>query len=263
MNLPLAAGHVVQAVSVNFLSAGLKDVWHVLHRFDRSADGCYLTASQLAEKIGMTEGTVETYRRELLGLGLVTRGARGWHVTLPADCIPRVARPGPAEVIERARRLEQALTRTPVRVGPERARTPVRVEPEPRFGSVTPSDPNPRSGVPAQSRPKSPEPPFGSVATTPTAVGVKAVGEKTPTAVGVATRTPVRIEPASPFPTAGGAEAGGVGAYAPQPDHVSAMRCDCGQPLLISPGGRLRPCAHGPREADPDVVARAAMRPGA
>src|SRR5207247_3751989 len=119
----------------------------------------------------------------------------------PAECIPRVGRPGNAEVLERARRLEQVLTRTRVRVGPERARTPVRVEPEPPFGSVAPSDPNPGSGVPAQPRPKSPEPAFGSAATTPTAVGVKAVGEKTPTALGVTNRTTVRLEPESRTPT--------------------------------------------------------------
>jgi hypothetical protein len=102
-----AAGHVVQAVSVKILPASVKDVWHIVHRFDRRPTGCELPASVLADKIGLEHQTVRAHIVTLGRLGLLVRlpGA-GLCATLPDDCVPSSNRPGWEEVGRLARRLE-------------------------------------------------------------------------------------------------------------------------------------------------------------
>lgn len=73
--------------------------WLETYAIDESDEGAYLSAAQMAERLGMAAETVEGYRRELLADGLLEklpsrRGARsGWRCTLPADCIPSSPRP--------------------------------------------------------------------------------------------------------------------------------------------------------------------------
>lgn len=76
------------------LAWGEKAVWLKIYAL-QGPEGCYLTASQLGVRLGMTAETVETYRRRLRKLGLVvdrprpgSRSGRGWYATLPPGCVP-------------------------------------------------------------------------------------------------------------------------------------------------------------------------------
>lgn len=194
--LPFAAGHVVQAVSVKVVAAGLKDVWHIVHRFDHSPAGCYLSARQIAAKVGMSEATVQTYLAELRQLRLLARLARGWAATIPTHCVPRVARPGDAEVQACARQLEgvlagrgsgSSLTPVGVRVGLASGAESDSGQTKVGFPSDSPggtgSDPSPT--IPAQTRPKSVGPASDADGrrSRRTAVGVD-LEKKTPAASG-------------------------------------------------------------------------------
>jgi len=116
-----ATRHVVQAVSVQVLAPGVKDVWHVVQQFDRRPTGCELPAAILAEKIGMSKRTVEDHIATLLGIGLLVRLPGNYlAATVPDDCVPSSARPPWREVHALARRLEAHLrpTRTTVTTVP-------------------------------------------------------------------------------------------------------------------------------------------------
>ena len=110
--LPWSATRVVRAVRAEYLSAGHKLVWVELWGLARTPRGAWISAVNLAQRLGMSRDTVGTYRRDLERLGLLVKAParRGetatWRPSLPPDCIP-AERPTPREVDERARRLEQ------------------------------------------------------------------------------------------------------------------------------------------------------------
>src|SRR5438132_303848 len=70
------------------MPANSKRVFAWVFRFSTGRDGCYLTAKELAECMGLDEDTVEEHWRYLQGLGLLTRTGRGLRPTLPPDCVP-------------------------------------------------------------------------------------------------------------------------------------------------------------------------------
>lgn len=85
------------------LSAGQKLVWLEDYALDQGPEGSWITSTQLAARLGMTPRTVETYRGELKAMGLyatVSRagGTRSWYPTLPAEVVPRTARPTPEDI---------------------------------------------------------------------------------------------------------------------------------------------------------------------
>jgi hypothetical protein len=166
---PFATGHVVQAVSVQVLASGMKDVWQVVHRFDRRPTGCELSPAVLAEKVGMTRRTVEDYVAQLVALGLLVRlEAGGLAATVPDDCVPSSTRPGWREVKSLADRLEHIVrigATGPHEPDPDRGNPTawVGANIRPGSGETGPSAPDPDRRVPAQTSPKSTRPGSGQM----------------------------------------------------------------------------------------------------
>lgn len=121
--LIFAATHVVKGSRV--LTWPEKAVWLEDYALDLGPEGAWITAAKLAERLGLSPETVETYRRRFAeeGIGLHYRvkrpGARspGWVSTLPDGCAPRSQRPPPEVVIEGARRLDWLLEKAGWRSG--------------------------------------------------------------------------------------------------------------------------------------------------
>ncbi len=91
---PWKAVQVVQAVSVEVLAWGAKAVWMTLQAWDCDPErGCYLSAGQMGERLGMSQRTVEDHLQELHALRLYIRLPRGRRACLPPEAIPGVARP--------------------------------------------------------------------------------------------------------------------------------------------------------------------------
>jgi hypothetical protein len=61
-----------------------------MYLLDNGCRGCTATAAVLGQYTGLTERTVDKYRRELEALGLLfaVAGTRGWHVILPSNLPP-------------------------------------------------------------------------------------------------------------------------------------------------------------------------------
>src|SRR6266542_6747762 len=114
--LPFAATRVVKASRL--LSAGQKLVWLEDWTLDQGPEGAWISATNLATRLGMSKDNVERHRRRLCELGLYhvvrRRGARsdGWSAMFPPLCLP-AARPGVKGIMTSAAQLDQILEARP------------------------------------------------------------------------------------------------------------------------------------------------------
>lgn len=94
---------------------GCKAVWLEDWTLDMGPEGAWISASNLAARIGMSKDNVEEHRRVLrradLYFVIERPGARanGWIPMMPEMCKPRVTRPEPAEILELAFRLDEHI----------------------------------------------------------------------------------------------------------------------------------------------------------
>lgn len=114
--LPFSATRVVKASRV--LSWGAKAVWLEDWALDQGPEGAWISAANLAARLGMSKDNVEQQRRRLRDWGLyhVVRreGARsdGWCPQLPVLCIPST-RPTPDQIMTCATHLDAILGPAP------------------------------------------------------------------------------------------------------------------------------------------------------
>lgn len=143
--MPFSATHVVWAVSTQLLGSGLKVVWFQHYALDHGPDGCYASARDLGERIGMPEATVATYRQELVGMELLLRlKPRGWAPVLPPECIPESQKLGVLDRRILVGRLEGHLRKMrKTGSGSDGARIGVRAGPGPGSGVIAETDPDP------------------------------------------------------------------------------------------------------------------------
>ena len=80
---------------VDVLPVGLKLLWLEMYGLDNGDLGCTASAAYLAARLGFAARTVEEYRARLEDLGLAWKvpSTRGWHMTMPSDCIPAATNP--------------------------------------------------------------------------------------------------------------------------------------------------------------------------
>lgn len=114
---PFIASRVLKALPVRVLSQGKKLVWLEIYGLDQGhPDGCYIGATPLARRLGVSTDQVEQDRRELQRLGLlrtVTRPGKrtaSWYVVLPPECWPADDRPKDADLLICAETLARMLT---------------------------------------------------------------------------------------------------------------------------------------------------------
>jgi hypothetical protein len=198
--LPFPATRIVKALTRDETRGGISSgkvlVWLEHYAIDESADGAYLSAAEIAARVGMSAATVEEYRRELLAIGLLEkfptrRGAKsGWRCTLPKECIPESAKPRIAELhllggrlagfIARARQGRTGPGSDLRPANPDQPPTQARVgnEPQPRPATSPGINPNPVLPLPARMTEGEGQPGPGGILT---AVGE--VGENPLTAV--------------------------------------------------------------------------------
>jgi hypothetical protein len=112
--LPYRATRVLRAVPVEVLPVGLKLLWLEMYGLDNGDLGCTASAAYLAARLGFAARTVEEYRARLETLGLAWKvpSTRGWHLTMPSDCIPAGERPEDEAVQACARILAAFLAPT-------------------------------------------------------------------------------------------------------------------------------------------------------
>ncbi len=90
--LPRWSVHVIKAS--RRLTLGLKMVWLEDFYLDQGPEGAWVSASNLAQRLGIGTETVEKYRRALSRLGLHESAPRpggrtmSWFATLPSACVP-------------------------------------------------------------------------------------------------------------------------------------------------------------------------------
>lgn len=112
-HLPFSATRVIKAS--RSLTLAEKLVWIEDYGLD-GLEGAWISHENLAERLGMTAGSVHVLRKRLQALELhasVARpGARtrGWHALLPDHCIPS-AKPSPTEVRLLAATLDEHIAR--------------------------------------------------------------------------------------------------------------------------------------------------------
>ena len=113
--VPFKATRVVKAVDDSLLPCGLKAVFLEMYGLDNGPMGCTATATRLALRLGLSPRTVDDARRELVALGLAYKvsGSNGWHVTMPADCVPVADRPTDQDVHAAALKLTAFLRPDP------------------------------------------------------------------------------------------------------------------------------------------------------
>ena len=106
---PMGGFWAVLAVSDTVLSAGRRILLAKMYLLDNGSRGCSATAAVLGLYTGLTERTVDKYRRELEALGLVfaVPRTRGWHLNLPTG-LPG-DRATDSEIQEFARRIEAQI----------------------------------------------------------------------------------------------------------------------------------------------------------
>lgn len=110
--LPRWSIHVVKAS--RRLTLGLKMVWLEDFHLDLGPEGAFISAGNLAERLGVGKDTVEKYRRALVRLGLHENaprpGARtmSWFATMPAECVPS-REMSVTDCITLARRLDELI----------------------------------------------------------------------------------------------------------------------------------------------------------
>jgi hypothetical protein len=115
--LPFAATRVLKASGL--LSPGAKLVWLEDSALDQGPEGAWISATHLAQRLGLSKDAVERYRRGLHTLGVYhvirRQGARsdGWRPTLPPECLPPL-RPTPDQVLACAARLDAWLRTNPM-----------------------------------------------------------------------------------------------------------------------------------------------------
>lgn len=113
---PFAASRVLKALPPKVLSQGRKLLWLEIYGLDRGAGGCFMGATPLARRLGVSTDQVEQDRRELLRLGLLRTVLRPgkrtscWYPCVPATCIPMTETPEDQEVFQCAERLAHLLT---------------------------------------------------------------------------------------------------------------------------------------------------------
>jgi len=113
--LPFCATRVVKAVDLKIVAWSFKGLWLEHFALDIGPEGCFLGATGMGQRVGMTPDQVEYGRRVLVTIGLMVklpapRGATaGWVPTLPSHCIPDVLRPSPAQLAVYVTRLESHL----------------------------------------------------------------------------------------------------------------------------------------------------------
>jgi hypothetical protein len=263
VSLPWQADLVIRAARE--LSDIEKLVWCEDRGLDQGPAGCFAGASVIAGRLGRSRDTVERARRGLVHVELHETQARArgstasWYARLPVGAVPVVPpgetletwRPDPALVRRLADRLDQHLRA--IR-GPRR---------EESGGSLA-ATPEPEVAA-------APPPVAGRVAATaPPSGGNGAAGGGGSPAARVAAPGPPRSSSSSRKSSLSSSGECEAVAYATTAEAESEngslrrLRCDgCGRPLAMTSGGRLQLCSCGSREADPDVVARAAMAEGA
>lgn len=113
-SLPFCASRVVKALRA--LTAAQKLVWLELFWMgNESAEGAYLGAGKLADRLGMSRETVERSRRELRAMSLLETGAwkegqLTYFTVLPQACVPTSQKPSADQVLECAHRLDAQLS---------------------------------------------------------------------------------------------------------------------------------------------------------
>lgn len=92
---PWSWTHVVRACKNDVLSATEKLIWLEHYAFWNDHNGAWVSASRLAQRLGLGRRTVERARSRLLAWGLIEKEERGegrdaaWFTTLPAACRPQ------------------------------------------------------------------------------------------------------------------------------------------------------------------------------
>lgn len=110
-------GDLRVVLASHVIPEGAKLVWLQDWILDPGGHGCWLTNSQLGDRLGMPERTVETYRLELAGHGLHERippgrtQARGWRSIVPADCRCKTANPDGDTIIRKRVILDDEIGR--------------------------------------------------------------------------------------------------------------------------------------------------------
>ena len=115
--LPFQATRVLKGVREVLLAWGMKGTWLEHFALDHGPEGAYLGANGMAARVGLSPETVESYRRELVSLGLLVKGdaPRGatapWYPVIPPECIPTESRPRPDQLGVYVRLLEAHLAK--------------------------------------------------------------------------------------------------------------------------------------------------------
>jgi hypothetical protein len=109
---PMGCFWAILAVSDNVLSGGRRILLAKMFLLDNGSRGCSASAAVLGQYTGLTERTVDKYRREFHARGLLypVHGTRGWHLALPSG-LP-ADRADVPEIQVYARRIESQIGAT-------------------------------------------------------------------------------------------------------------------------------------------------------
>jgi hypothetical protein len=184
--LPFSATRVVKAIPEELLPWTLKGLWLEHVALDHGPAGCFLGATGMAQRTGLSPHTVERSRRILAAIGLLVkldapRGATaGWVPTLPDGCIPDTRTLTPEQLGAWRQRLVAHLAKwQPTIHRSERAEEPIGRQSGSRLAATR--DENAaadRPPLPARTSRKTGSQPAGGMEK------LEEVGEKPPTAVG-------------------------------------------------------------------------------
>jgi DNA-binding CsgD family transcriptional regulator len=114
---PWTVMRVVKAVPDAALSPLMKLILLEHYGLENTSSGCWMGASRLARRLGLSPNTVKWARTELVKRGLLRHagGGRGeavrWYIEVPADC-RTAAKPTDEQVAFAAKRLAAYLTGT-------------------------------------------------------------------------------------------------------------------------------------------------------